>query len=256
MSPGDQGAAGGRILTVNALPRRGPVTRDLAVPAQALAVGAHPDDVEFGCGGTLAKWAAAGCVLHHLVLTDGSRGSWEAGADRSGLVARRHAEQEEAARALGGGAVTFLDHPDGDLAEGPAVREEICRVLRAVRPDVVLGHDPWRRYRLHPDHRAAGFLLTDALVAARDPLFHPEQGLAPHRPATLLLFEADEPNHVEGIGDTLAVKLAALRAHGSQHATSMGEPAAFAAHLAEQAAEHGALAGLAAGEAFHRLDEI
>ena len=73
---------------------------DLPTPAVALAVGAHPDDVEFGCGGTLAKWAAGGCVVHHLVLTDGSKGTWDVRADTSALVARRRDEQREAARRL------------------------------------------------------------------------------------------------------------------------------------------------------------
>ena len=74
-------------------------------------------------------------------------------------------------------------------------------MIRELRPDVVLGHDPWKRYRLHPDHRNAGLLVCDAIVAARDPHFLPEHGLAPHRPSALLLWEADEPNHVEDVSD-------------------------------------------------------
>ncbi len=84
-------------------------SEDIEPPASALAIGAHPDDVEFGCGGTLAKWAASGCVLHHLVLTDGSKGTWDVGADLPGLVATRQEEQRAAAAALGGrGEVVFL----------------------------------------------------------------------------------------------------------------------------------------------------
>ena len=79
----------------------GALTRNRAVPRSALAIGAHPDDVEFGAGGTLAKWAAAGCVVHHLVLTDGSKGTWDASADTVALVARRRDEQRAAAKALG-----------------------------------------------------------------------------------------------------------------------------------------------------------
>ena len=90
-----------------------------------------------------------------------------------------------------------LGQVDGELVNGVDERREVARIIRTVRPTVVLGHDPWRRYRLHPDHRAAGFLTVDALVAARDPHFFPELGLAPHRPDVLLLFEADLPNHVE-----------------------------------------------------------
>jgi LmbE family N-acetylglucosaminyl deacetylase len=96
-------------------------TEPLAVPQRALAIGAHPDDVEFGCGGTLAKWAAAGCEIHHLVCTDGSKGSWDPNEDRARLVAARQEEQRAASRALGGaGEVVFLGWPDGELEAGCA----------------------------------------------------------------------------------------------------------------------------------------
>src|SRR6201991_3909521 len=93
-------------------------TRNLPVPATALAIGAHPDDVEFGAGATLAKWAAAGCVVHHLVLTDGSKGTWDVDADTAALAARRQDEQRDAARRLAGssaGEVVFLGYVDGEL---------------------------------------------------------------------------------------------------------------------------------------------
>ena len=96
--------------------------------------------------------------------------------------------------------MAFLGWPDGELRNGVREQWEVCRWIRSVRPDVILGHDPWRRYRLHPDHRNAGFLVTDSIVAARDPLFFADQELPPHRPRSLLLWEADLPNHVEGGG--------------------------------------------------------
>jgi LmbE family N-acetylglucosaminyl deacetylase len=88
---------------------------DLPVPARVLAVGAHSDDVESGCGATLAKWASAGATVHLLVLTDGSKGSWDPDEDLRALVARRQREQQEAARVLGVAEVTFLDFVDGEL---------------------------------------------------------------------------------------------------------------------------------------------
>ncbi len=181
----------GRVVPVGDLPDREPVTTDIAVPGSALAIGAHPDDVEFGCGATLAKWAAAGCRVHHLILTDGSKGTWEGSDDTAALVDTRHDEQCRAARILGGGAVEFLDWPDGELRSGTQERRQVCEAIRRVRPEVLLGHDPWRRYRLHPDHRHAGWLVTDGLVAARDPKFFSDLGLDAHRPAALLLWEAD-----------------------------------------------------------------
>jgi LmbE family N-acetylglucosaminyl deacetylase len=110
---------------------------------------------------------------------------------------------------------------------------------------VVLGHDPWRRYRLHPDHRAAGFLTTDGIVAARDPHFFPELPDVPHRPHALMLWEADEPDHVEDITGHVEAKLAALLAHRSQWRSTMHiEPdddasmAAFRDHVTGRTEEH------------------
>lgn len=231
----------------------------LPTPAVALAVGAHPDDVEFGCGATLAKWAAAGCRIHHLVCTDGSKGSWDPAEDTARLVITRQAEQRAASVALGGsGDVTFLGWVDGELEAGLRQRWEVAYHIRRLRPDVVLGHDPWRRYRLHPDHRHAGFLVTDGIVAARDPHFFPEQGVAPHRPSTLLLFEADEPDHVEDVTGYEEAKLAALLAHRSQFRSTMGinagapddEVVGFRRRVLERMATTGTPAGFASGEAF------
>jgi LmbE family N-acetylglucosaminyl deacetylase len=136
--------------------------------------------------------------------------------------------------------------------------------IRKLQPDVVLGHDPWRRYRLHPDHRNAGFLVTDGIVAARDPHFFPEQDVAPHRPTTLLLWEADEPDHVEDVGNYIEPKLTALLAHRSQFRSTMhiddagaeDEVEAFRSRVRSRLAAHGNLAGLAQGEAFKAITQL
>jgi LmbE family N-acetylglucosaminyl deacetylase len=241
---------------------RGALTRDLPTPAVALAVGAHPDDVEFGCGGTLAKWAADGCVVHHLVCTDGSKGTWNPDADIAALVVTRQAEQRAAAMALGAtGSVYFLEQVDGELEATLALRGAVAEVIRRVQPEVVLGHDPWKRYRLHPDHRAAGFLVCDGIVAARDPFFFPEQGLAPHRPSTLLLWEADEVGHVEDITSSIDAKLAALEAHASQFESTMGAVdgaglEAFRQRMQARLASHGERIGVGAAEVFAAITDI
>ncbi|MEO6124050.1 MAG: PIG-L deacetylase family protein [Ilumatobacteraceae bacterium] len=240
-------------------------TRNLPTPAVALAIAAHPDDVEFGAGGTLAKWAADGCVIHHLVLTDGSKGTWNPDADIDALIIDRQSEQRDAARVLGGtataGTVTFLGQIDGELDSSLALRSEVARRIRTVRPDVVLGHDPWKRYRLHPDHRHAGLLACDGIVAARDPHFYREHGLVHHRPSTLLLWEADEPAHVEDVDEFVATKLAALEAHTSQfestmHATSDDQLDAFRTRITRRLASLGAPFGLGAAEVFKRIDDL
>jgi LmbE family N-acetylglucosaminyl deacetylase len=241
------------------------VTVDLPVPARALAVAAHPDDVEFGCGGTLAKWAAAGCEISHLVCTDGSKGSWDPADDPATLVAARQVEQRAASVALGGsGAVVFLGWRDGELESGLRQRAEVCHWIRRLRPDVVLGHDPWKRYRLHPDHRHAGFLAVEGIVAARDPHFFPEQGEAPHRPSHLLLWEADEPDHVEDITAAIDRKLAALLEHRSQYRTTMDidDPASaeqaerFCDKIRLRHAEVGEAENLAYAERFKLLSRL
>ena len=257
------------VLAVNELADHTTQTVDLPTPSVALAVGAHPDDIEFGAGGTLAKWAAAGCRIHHLVLTDGAKGTWDTERDPASLVAARQEEQREAAQRLGGGEVAFLGFPDGELRNGVREQWEVCRCIRLIRPDVVLGHDPWRRYRLHPDHRNAGFVLTDSLVAARDPMFFGDQDLPSHRPVELLLWEADVANHVEAVDGFGEHKVRALLAHRSQYPSTMGfEPPAdgsdptgpavdaFRDGVVQQLVEHGRVGSVELGEAFHRIAKL
>jgi LmbE family N-acetylglucosaminyl deacetylase len=197
------------------------VQTDLATPSSALVVVAHPDDAEFQCGATLAKWAARGCVVHHLVLTDGSKGTWDPACDQAALVVTRQREQRAAAAALGAtGEVVFCGWTDGELSSGTAERAAVAAWIRRLRPEVVLGHDPWRRWRLHPDHRHAGWLATDGVVAARDPFFFAEQGLSHHRPEALLLFECEEPDHAEDVTGWGTAKTAALMCFESQFVTT------------------------------------
>jgi LmbE family N-acetylglucosaminyl deacetylase len=239
-------------------------SRDLEVPTVALAIGAHPDDVEFGAGGTLAKWAAAGCVVHHLVCTDGSKGTWDVSADTTALVRRRQDEQREAARRLAGGSagqVVFLGEVDGELDSTLALRGAVAKVIRQLRPQVVLGHDPWKRYRLHPDHRHAGLLACDAVVAARDPHFFKEHGIAHHRPDTMLLWEADVADHVEDVTAFVDAKLRALEAHESQFestmkATDEAEIEAFRSRIRSRLVGLGAAHGLGAAEVFKRIGDL
>ena len=239
-------------------------SRDLETPAIALAIGAHPDDVEFGAGATLAKWASQGCVVHHLILTDGSKGTWNPDADTQALAVQRQGEQLEAARRLSGanaGQAYFLEQVDGELDSSLAVRGEVARVIREVRPDVVLGHDPWKRYRIHPDHRHAGLLACEGIVASRDPHFFREHQLPPARPHTLLLWEADQPDHVEDVTDFVDQKLAALAAHTSQfestmHAASPEELNAFDQRIRRRLAELGAPHDCSSAEIFKKIVDL
>ncbi len=240
---------------------------DLPVPGRALAIGAHGDDVEFACGATLAKWAAAGSEVHLILLTDGSKGTWDPGADLDTLVEIRRQEQKAAAVALGLASVGFLDLVDGELGSGAAERAAVCAAIRRARPQLVLGHDPWKRYRLHPDHRHAGWLTLDAVVAARDPHFFPDQGLEPHRPEQLLLFEAEVEDHFEQVDGYLEAKLEALLCHRSQWRSTMGieedsldaaaQRAAFVARVTKEADATGRRARLdRPAEAFKLIERV
>ncbi len=261
------GAVSGSSTTPSTGPSTGPISGvGLDVPGTAVAVGAHPDDVEFWCGATLARWAAAGAVVHVVICTDGSKGTWDPHADTAALAERRAIEARSAAARLGTtGEVVLLGNVDGELVADRAATERVAFHLRRLRPDVVLGHDPWKRYRLHPDHRAAGFLTVDGVVAARDPHFFPQQGVAAHRPSELLLFEADEANHAEpGDPQWLDHKIGSLLTHESQlettHFYRVGAPAdraaaraAFADDERRKMAEAGRPFGLALAEVFHRM---
>lgn len=237
-------------------------SRDLSTPERALAIGAHPDDIDFGCGATLAKWAADGCEVSALVCTDGSKGTWDPNADTAKLVATRQIEQRAAAAALGAtGEVVFLGWPDGELDSSLRQRWEVAYWIRKLRPTVVLGHDPWKRYRLHPDHRNAGWLACDGIVAARDPKFFAEQELPHHRPDSLLLWEADEPDHVEDVTGYFDKKYEALLAHASQFESTMkakdsDQLSAFRDRVAGKLTTAGSATGVEMAEVFKLIDDL
>lgn len=201
-------------------------------------------------------------MVHHLVCTDGSKGTWDPHADTAALVVTRQREQRAAAAALGAtGQVAFLGWPDGELDSGLRQRWEVAYWIRRLQPTVVLGHDPWKRYRLHPDHRHAGLLVCDGIVAARDPHFFPEQQLPHHRPDALLLWEADQPDHVEDVSSSLPRKLAALEAHASQFESTMKATdddalEAFRVRIRTRLAGLGEPHGFAAAEVFKRIADL
>jgi LmbE family N-acetylglucosaminyl deacetylase len=221
---------------------------------RALAFGAHPDDVELQAGGTLAAWAGRGVHVELACFTAGEKGSPDPGTDPAELAAVRRAEATAAAAALGAVApVHFLEAVDGELEVTMALRLAVARLVRTVRPEVVLGHDPWRRWLLHPDHRAAGLLTVDGVVAARDPLYAPQlgaEGLAAHRPHTVLLFGTDTPDELVDVTATIDAKLAAVAAHASQGS----DHADLERRVRTWNAAIGADAGLAYAEAFRTLD--
>jgi LmbE family N-acetylglucosaminyl deacetylase len=225
-----------------------------------MSIHAHPDDQEFTVGGTLAKWARAGCEIVTVCITSGGAGSNQhtpPDMTREALVSIREDEQREACRILGVKETIFLGHEDGMLEPSIAMRRELTRLVRRHRPDAVLTGDPTVRYygsiyMNHPDHRAAADVALDAVFpSAGTRLIFPEllaEGLEPHEVRQVYIHGAERPDTYVDIAEVLDVKLAALRAHKSQ----MGEwdPAEM---ITQWAAEQGRRRKLKAAEAYRRM---
>ena len=183
-----------------------------------MVIGAHPDDPEFGCAATIAKWASVGRQIDYVLLTSGDKGSHDPSMRPGQVAAVREREQRAAAQELGVRSVRFLRYPDGLLVNTLALRQQICALIRELKPDIVLTIDPWRRYQLHPDHRAAGQAALDAVWAAREWYLFPEQLLddEPWRVKEIYLFWTDQADHWEDVSDSIDRRVAALRHHDSQ----------------------------------------
>jgi len=221
-------------------------------PAKVMAIVAHPDDAEFACGATVAKWAQMGSEVRYLVCTSGNKGSKDPQMTPHRLAEIREKEQMAAAKVLGVKEVTFLRKSDGELEAHLAFRAEVAMLIRHFQPNTVITHDPWRLYQIHPDHRATGLTVIDAIVAARDHLFFPEFlaiGLQAHITSQILLFSSDNPDFFVDISDTISLKLRALARHQSQ----VGRIADWKERVGKWAAASGEKAGLPMAEAFKRI---
>ncbi|MCX7618422.1 PIG-L deacetylase family protein [Tepidiforma sp.] len=191
----------------------------------ALVIAAHPDDGELGCGGYVLQLIEAGWAVHWVVTTNGAKGTADRSMPRERLIALRREEQAEACRRLGTAPPRMLGFEDGELAYSRELVGALVRVIREVRPETVLTHDPTDfiirdRFINHADHRATGAAALDAVYpAARDHLNFPEQvaeGLEPWRVRELLLWNTNAPNFDVEIGAQLERKVWALSAHASQ----------------------------------------
>jgi LmbE family N-acetylglucosaminyl deacetylase len=196
------------------------------VPESAMAIVAHPDDIEFGCAGTLARWARAGARVSFVLCTSGDVGIDEEGMTRARATEIREAEEREAAQIVGACEVIFLREPDGLLQPTLELRKKLVREIRRFRPEVVIAGDPtivWAGsdYINHPDHRAAATAALDATfpAAGQPHVFEElkEEGLSAHKPRKVYVNlwggPADEYVNIE---ETIDIKVDALRAHKSQ----------------------------------------
>jgi len=195
------------------------------VPESAMAIVAHPDDVDFGCAGTFARWAKAGARLCYVVCTSGDVGIATPGMTKARAIAIRESEQRKAARIAGVPEVVFLREPDGMLQATMELRRKLVREIRRFRPEAIFVMDPtlvWagEGYINHPDHRAAGLAAIEAVFpAAGQPNLFQElesEGLAAFKPRKVFSLNWRDGDHFFSIDDTMDLKIAALRAHKSQ----------------------------------------
>ena len=189
-------------------------------PKTLMCIMAHPDDIDFGSAGSVAKWCAEGWTVYYVLATSGDKGTHDPKFSAQELAATREEEQREAARVLGVKEVFFLGYPDGFLEVTPELRGEIVRLFRVYKPDVVLTWDGFRASFNHFDHRNIGIAVRDAVFpAVRDHLYYPEhseEGLGAVRVNEMLLVGSDEPNYFVDIGAFVEKKVDAILAHASQ----------------------------------------
>ncbi len=217
---------------------------------RAMIVVAHPDDAEFSSAGTLAKFAKEGKHVVLVLCTSGDKGTARRDISSPELAALREGEQLEASKRLGLAETVFLRLGDGELVPDLAFREKVVRQIRTHRPDILITHDPFRPYALHPDHRAVGITAVDSVYpTARDPLYFPEplqDGLEPHKVAELWLYGSEAPDTFIDISETFDTKIHALKAHQSQ----VGTAETLEQRMRDRAEELGRQHGLPMAEAF------
>ncbi len=200
-------------------------TNNFYIPQSAMAIVAHPDDIEFSCAGTLARWARAGTRIYYVLCTSGDVGIDEPGMTRQQAAEIRETEARAAAEIAGAEEIIFLGEPDGLLQPTIELRKKIVRQIRRYRPEVVICGDPtvvWSgdRYINHPDHRAAATAALDATfpAAGQPNLFQEleEEGLKAHKVRKVYVTGWGTTDLFVNIEDTIDIKIAALRAHKSQ----------------------------------------
>ena len=191
-----------------------------------LVVVAHPDDCDFGCAGSTARWTSEGREVSYCIVTDGDAGGSDREASRADVALLRRREQTAAALAVGVTDIAFLGYPDGRLTPSIEVRRDITRVIRQRKPMRVVTQSPERNYQRifasHPDHLAAGEAALCAVYPdARNPFAHMEllekEGLEPHTVPEVYLMAMMQGDTVVDITATVERKLAALQCHASQY---------------------------------------
>ena len=224
------------------------------IPKSVMVIVAHPDDIEFSCAGTIARWVQGGTKVAYVLCTSGEVGIAEAGMTKDKAVKIREKEQLVAAETVGVKDVTFLREPDGMLQPTLELRKKLVREIRRFKPEIVICGDPtivWAgdTYINHPDHRAAATAALDAIfpAAGQPNLFEElaEEDITAHKPRKVYVTGWDGSDLFVNIEDTIDVKITALRAHKSQMKDWDPEP-----RIKEWAAERGQGKEMAYAEGF------
>ena len=249
------------MTTVSSRPARpSPARPDVAelfaaTPSRALAIYAHPDDAEVSCGGTMARWSAAGAEVHVVVCTRGDKGSSDPGIDPAELADRRAGEVAAAGQALGLAGHCLLGYDDGALEDTAAFRQQLVGLVRSLRPDTVVCPDPTamffgQHYFNHRDHRIVGTAVLDAVApAAGNPHYFPQAGPA-HQVASVFLSGTLDADVWVDVSDHIDAKAEALACHSSQ----IGGTGEWLRSAVRQRAEDaGRMAGVRYAEGFRRL---
>ena len=224
-----------------------------------MVIAAHPDDPEFGCGGTVAKWIREGRQVVYVICTNGDKGTPDLNMTSERLAVIREQEQLAAAKVLGVSEVVFLGYHDGGLEDTPEFRGKLVRLIRKYRPEAVITHDPKLRYVGHRDHRIAGMVAMDAIFPySRDHLFYPEhraEGLLPHKVREVYFTGAEDPDFFVDISETFETKTKAIACHVSQvGGRSPEEWENWVKMMAQRSAALGKARGLALAEAFKKIE--
>ncbi|MBT2554399.1 PIG-L deacetylase family protein [Arthrobacter sp. ISL-5] len=246
-------------MTSYAAPAQSPFNPDKHRVERVLCFAAHPDDIDFGAAGTIAAWTAAGVEVSYCIMTDGDAGGFDP-AHRDEIIAMRAAEQQRAAALVGVTDIHYLHERDGFLEPNHQVMWGVVKLIREIRPDVVLSMHPernWNRIqKSHPDHLAVGEAVTRAVYpAVENPYAYPElaeSGLAAYKVPWLWLYAGPEEreNHFIDVTEHVDSKLAAIHVHVSQHPDVEAMEAAVRTGMRVNAKRAGFPDGRSA-EAFH-----
>ena len=227
-------------------------------PQRVLVVIPHPNDSEFWCAGSIAKWINEGAAVRYVICTDGNKGTTDQAISASELAAVREREQADAARQLGVQELVSLGRPDGGLEDVDDFRKDLVRQIRQMRPDVVICPEPYRKnLAWHRDSRIAGQVTLDAVFpCARDHLHFEElwrdEGLEPHKTGTVLFWGAETPDTFIDIGSSLVSKTLAVKANKSRLVGRAEEE--IDDFIRQQAKEGVGGSGATYGEAFRRIN--